>query len=100
MTKRRWPDPFALDIVPVMKKRGLSPDVEKLFQQIKTALEAYPKAMRRQWAAELKREIDARAAELKQCGVRDPVARAEEEVAKRRGFRSGPALNRWVRRNR
>src|SRR5262245_1247163 len=42
------------------------PDVEKLFQQIKTALKADPKAMQRQWAAELKREIDARAAELKQ----------------------------------
>ena len=50
--------------------------------------------------AELSREVKARAAELKQCGVRNPVAQAEQEIAEREGFANGPAFNRWLRRNR
>jgi len=59
-----------------------------------------PREQRKRRAATINREVDARAAELKQRGVRNPVELAEEEAAKRWGHKSGPGLNRWCRRNR
>jgi len=50
-------------------------------------------------AAAIRCEIAARADELRSRGVRNPVTQAEEEIAKR-WQRTGPALNRWLRRNR
>jgi hypothetical protein len=54
---------------------------------------------RKKQAAAIRREIAARADELRRCGVRDPVTQAEEEIAQR-WQRTGPALNRWLRRHR
>jgi hypothetical protein len=55
---------------------------------------------RKKQATGIRREIAARAAELKQCGIRTPIAQAREEVAKRCGRASGPALKKWLVRNR
>jgi hypothetical protein len=57
-------------------------------------------AQRKRRAATIRREIAARTDELKQCGVCNPVERAEEEIAKRWQHASGAALNRWLRRHR
>ena len=54
---------------------------------------------RRKSVADIDREIAARAAELKQCGVRNPVTRAEEEIAERRRT-TVDALNKQRYRNR
>jgi hypothetical protein len=45
-------------------------------------------------------ELQAVIAEKQQLDVKTPVQDAEAEVAKRWGHSSGPALNRWLRRNR
>jgi hypothetical protein len=50
-------------------------------------------------AAAITRAIAARTAELRKRNVRNPVAQAEKEIAARLQ-KSGPALNRWLRRNR
>ena len=55
---------------------------------------------RKRQAAAIRCEIAARAAELKQQGVRAPTAQAREEVAKRYGRASGLALKKWLVRNR
>jgi hypothetical protein len=112
-----------------MERRGLSPDIElieatlakfwapeqddtkwdvhKLIEQIgqslrrtRTVLDQLLAAQPRQRAAALFREREARAAELRRSGVRNPVAQAEKEIAEREGFASGPAFNRWLRRRR
>lgn len=57
-------------------------------------------ADRKARAKAITREIVARTDELRFLGVRNPVTRAEREVAKRWQFASGHALNRWLRRNR
>jgi hypothetical protein len=54
---------------------------------------------RKKQAAGIRREIAVRADELRRRGVRNPVAQAEEEIAQR-WQRTGPALNRWLRRHR
>lgn len=55
----------------------------------------------RKWlATDIRREIEARADVLRREGERDPVRQAENEAAKQHGFANGPALNRWLRRNR
>jgi len=54
---------------------------------------------RKEQAAAIRLEIAARAEELRRAGVRNPVTQAEAEIAKR-WQRTGPALNRWLRRNR
>jgi hypothetical protein len=59
-----------------------------------------PAVQRKRRAAILDRERKALADEFRRRGVRDPVRQAENEVAKRNGFRNGPAFNRWLRRNR
>jgi hypothetical protein len=51
-------------------------------------------------AAIIDQEIKERADELRRSGIRAPVRQAENEAAKQHGFRSGAALNRWLRRNR
>lgn len=58
-----------------------------------------PREQRKQQAAGLDREIAVLADELRRSGVPDPVAQAEKKVAAQLG-KSGPALNRWLRRNR
>ena len=58
------------------------------------------RTQRKRQAATIKREIAVRAAELRQCGVRKPIAQAKEEVAKRYGRASGLALKKWLVRNR
>jgi hypothetical protein len=55
---------------------------------------------RKKQVAAIKREIAARAEELRRLGVRNPVEQAEEELAERWQHASGAALNRWLRRNR
>jgi hypothetical protein len=67
------------------------------------AAAAQPKNWREQrkkQAAAIRHERKARADELRRSGVRNPVAQAEEELAERYQYASGPALNRWLRRNR
>jgi len=95
MNKRRSRDPHCSE------KRGLPPDV--LFQQIKTDLKqrvaAYLKRLRKQRAANIKRDVEACADELRRSGAHNPVEQAEDEAAPRWGHKNGPALNRWVRRN-
>jgi hypothetical protein len=59
-----------------------------------------PREQRKRRAAVIKREIDARAAELKRCGVSNPVTQAKKEAAERRGYDNVEALDRWLRRNR
>ena len=59
-----------------------------------------PAARKKILAATIRREIAALANELRKRGVRNPITRAEEEVAKRWQHASGAALNRWLRRNR
>ena len=59
-----------------------------------------PAARRKALVTALRREIAKRAAELERAGVRNPVTRAEKEVAERLGYVSGVALNRWLCRNR
>jgi len=59
-----------------------------------------PALHKKQLAADISRKIAVRADELRRDGVRNPVTRAEQEVAERLRYRSGPALNRWLRRNR
>jgi hypothetical protein len=49
-------------------------------------------------AAEIAFRVKERAAKLK--GIRAPVAQARAEVARETGHASGPALDRWIRRNR
>jgi hypothetical protein len=76
--------------------------MDRLIQAIQDAdapLEDW-RAQRKKQAAGIRREIAVRAAELKQYGVRTPIARAREEVAKRYGRASGPALKKWLVRNR
>ena len=55
---------------------------------------------KRQRAAAIDAEISAMADELRKNGVRDPVRQAESEIAAKWGHTNGPALNRWLRRNR
>jgi len=59
-----------------------------------------PAMQRKKRAAVIKREIAARAEELRRLGVNKPVTRAEKEIAERWQHASGAALNRWLRRNR
>ena len=49
-------------------------------------------------AAAIARRVKEQAAELK--GIRDPVAQARAKVAQETGHASGPALDKWIRRNR
>ena len=58
------------------------------------------RVQRKKQAAAIRREIAVRATELKQYGVRTPIAQAREEVARRYGRASGPALKKWLVRNR
>jgi hypothetical protein len=58
------------------------------------------RVQRKKQAVAIRCEIAARAAELKQCGVRTPIVQAREEVAKRYGRASGLALKKWLVRNR
>jgi hypothetical protein len=55
---------------------------------------------RKRQAADIRREIAARADELRRGGARTPVAQAEKEIAEQLGHASGPALNKWLRRHR
>ena len=55
---------------------------------------------RKKQVAAIRREIAARAEELRRVGVPNPVARAEAEIAERWQHASGAALNRWLRRHR
>jgi hypothetical protein len=55
---------------------------------------------RKRQAADIRREIVARADELRRGGARTPVAQAEKEIAEQLGHASGPALNKWLRRHR
>jgi hypothetical protein len=57
------------------------------------------RVQRKKQAAAIRREIAARADELRRRGVRNPVTQAEAEIAQR-WQRTGPALNRWLRRHR
>jgi hypothetical protein len=57
------------------------------------------RVQRKKQAAAIRREVAARADELRRRGVRNPVTQAEAEIAQR-WQRTGPALNRWLRRNR
>lgn len=57
------------------------------------------RAQRKKQAAAIRREIAVRAAELKQCGVRAPIAQAREEAAERHRHASGLALKKWLVRN-
>jgi len=81
-------------------------DIEEAQQHLqKMALEqaaalANPREQSKRRAAAIKREIDARAAKLKQCGVSNPVEQARAEAAKRHGYASEQALKKWLRRNR
>jgi hypothetical protein len=59
-----------------------------------------PAMQRKKRAAVIKREIAVRADELRRAGVHNPVTRAEAEIAERWQHANGPALNRWLRRNR
>jgi len=73
------------------------------FIQAMRDLDAPPedwRAQRKRQAAAIRHEIAVRAAELKQCGVRKPIAQAREEVARRYGRASGLALKKWLVRNR
>jgi len=69
-------------------------------RQLVTIIEQLTAAQPRQRAVDIRREITARADELRRRGVRDPVTRAEKEIAERLGHASGPSLNRWLRRHR
>jgi hypothetical protein len=60
---------------------------------------ADPATHKKELAVAITRAIAARAAELRKHNVRNPVAQAEREIAARLQ-KSGPALNRWLRRNR
>jgi hypothetical protein len=55
---------------------------------------------RKRQAADIRREIAARADELRRGGARTPVAQAEKQIAEQLGHASGPALNKWLRRHR
>ena len=55
---------------------------------------------RKKRAAAIRREIAARANELRRRGVRNPIAKAEQEFAELYQHANGAALNRWLRRNR
>jgi len=57
-------------------------------------------ARKKMLAATIRREIAARADELRRQGVRNPVEQAEAEIAKRLQHANGAALNRWLRRHR
>jgi len=59
-----------------------------------------PALQKKKLAAAIRRKIAERAGELRRDGARNPVAQAEDEVAKRLQYPSGSALNRWLRRNR
>jgi hypothetical protein len=124
-TLAKW-DPLVLEIARDMERCGSHTDVESIeatlaefrapkqgdavwaaFDQIeqslrrtRTVLDQLLAAQPRQRAAALFREREARAAELRRSGVRNPVAQAEKEIAEREGFASGPAFNRWLRRRR
>jgi hypothetical protein len=77
-------------------------DTDRLIQAMKD-VDAPPedwRAQRKKQATDIRCEIATRAAELKQCGVRTPIAQAREEVAKRYGRASGLALKKWLVRNR
>jgi hypothetical protein len=73
--------------------------LEYLTQHALAHLKA-PREQRKRQAAFFRRVRDGVAAEFKRRGMRNPVAQAEEEVAKRYGFGSGTAFSRWLRRNR
>jgi hypothetical protein len=45
-------------------------------------------------------ELGVLVGQLRQQGVRDPIARAKRKLAAKHGQRSGDALDRWLRRNR
>jgi hypothetical protein len=51
-------------------------------------------------AAAIRREIAARADELRRRGVRAPITEAEKEAAERYQHASGTALHKWLQRNR
>ena len=74
--------------------------IEQSLRRTRIVLEQLLAAQPRQRAATIDREIEARAVELKQCGVCKPITQAREEVAKRHGYASGAALKKWLSRNR
>jgi hypothetical protein len=55
---------------------------------------------KRQRATMIHTDIKVRADELRKLGVHNPVEQAESEIAQKHGHKNGPALNRWLRRNR
>jgi hypothetical protein len=57
------------------------------------------RVQRKKQAAAIRCEIAVRADELRRRGARNPVTQAEAEIAQR-WQRTGPALNRWLRRHR
>jgi hypothetical protein len=62
--------------------------------------EDWSATQRKRQVVAIRREIAARAEELRRAGVSKPVTQAEAEIAERWQHASGAALNRWLRRNR
>src|SRR5262249_28037634 len=75
-------------------------DIRQAIQILQAQPKDWPVMQKKQWVAVIKREIAARAEELRRAGVHNPVARAEAEIAERWQHANGAALNRWLRRNR
>jgi hypothetical protein len=80
-------------------RRNLADELERLYWPTRES-----KKLEKQWLNHFKAdaltvEIATLADKLRQQGVRNPIRRAEEQLAQRFGFASAKALNKWVRRN-
>jgi predicted DNA-binding protein (UPF0251 family) len=84
-------------VKPVRNSQELDARVDKVMKMADRLLQAMRAAADPE---EISQEIAARADELRRRGVRNPVTRAEKEMAERLGHASGSALNRWLRRHR
>ena len=96
-------DPLMEDFLDELFMEDSLGEMDALIDDMRERLEYLtqdPREQRKRRAATINREIDARAAELKQCGVSNPITRAKEEAAERWGHDKVEALDRWLRRNR
>jgi len=96
-------DPLMEDFLDELFMEDSLGEADALIDDMRERLEYLtqdPREQRKRRAATINREIDARAAELKQCGVSNPITRAKEEAAERWGHDKVEALDRWLRRNR
>ena len=96
-------DPLMEDFLDELFMEDSLGEMDALIDDMRERLEYLtqdPREQRKRRAAVIRREIAARADELRRQGVRNPVEQAEAEIAKRLQHANGAALNRWLRRHR